>query len=72
MGVLHAQTLHAMTCRQLGRAVERIIGPWESFNYKCCSFVTKGVWRFSPRKKFFKILENGAILCILVAPQNGL
>ena len=63
----------------LFRAAERIIGPWGSFNFgplaylslyilrhvmlhEDLSFVTKGVWGFSPEKK---ILENGAILCIL-------
>ena len=35
------------------------------------SFVIKGGLGVLPQKKMFKILENGAILCILVA-QNGL
>ena len=69
-----------------GRAAERIIGPWGSFNFGplaylslyiillCCMkalvLLQRGVWGFSPRKNFNIILENGAILCILVA-QNG-
>ena len=71
----------------LSRAAERIIGPWGSFNFgplvypslyilyhvvlhESLSFVTKGSGGTPPEKNL-KILESGAILCILVA-QNGL
>ena len=39
--------------------------------HESLSFVTKGGLGVLPQKKILKILENGAILCILVA-QNGL
>ena len=38
--------------------------------HESLSFVTKGGLGALPQKKILNILENGAILCILVA-QNG-